>query len=201
MGSVRERWNDDGDAVTLIFLMSRYILISISILLSSIVYAQRDKSLPSVGHNIYGDSCHALAKAFITRHTEYVFDKHPLIWAREQAEQHLLKTDTLYNEDRTRKTVYYYSRQHHLIQIVRSSTDQGNKSTQTKVYDKSNNLVFYEGLDEGSNTVWRIRRGYDEFSRLLFECVYWETPIARLTVFLDNKPPLKYKEPNCDCDF
>ena len=28
--------------------------------------------------------------------------------------------------------------------------------------------------EQNRNSIMRIRRGYDDFNRLLFECVYWE---------------------------
>ena len=164
-------------------------------------FGQRDKSLPGVGHNIYGDSCYANVKSTITKLTEYKFDKHPLIRAREQVQNNLEKTDTTFDDTLHRKTVYYYAKTGHLIQIVTTSTILKNKSEQTKIFDDSNNLIFWEILEESRNTVMRIRRGYGDFNQLVFECVYWETPIARLKIFPYEKQIVRYDKPNCDCDF
>ena len=172
-----------------------------TLLLCHKMYGQRDRSLPWVSYNVYGDSCYEKVKSEITRLTEYSFGKHPLIWAREQLQDHLGKTDTTFDDTLHRKTVYYYARTGHLIQIVTTSTLQGNKSERTKIFDDSNNLVFWENLEESRNTVMRIRRGYDDLNRLLFECVYWETPLARLRIFPKEKQMVLYSKPVCDCDF
>jgi hypothetical protein len=164
-------------------------------------YGQRDKSLPWVSRNIYGDSCYVNAKATIMKLTGYKFDKHPLIWARDQVQMNLQKTDTTFDDTVKRKTVYYYSKQGNIIQIVTTSTVPRNKMERTKIYDNQNNLIFRENLEQSRNTVMRMRRGYDDFNHLLFECIYWETPIARLEIFPLNKKSVMLNKPNCDCDF
>lgn len=181
--------------------MLKYLFISFSVLLFGEAYAQRDESLPWVSRNIYGDSCYANVKSTITKLTEYRFEKHPLVWAREQVQCNLGKTDTTFDDTLLRKTVYYYAESGHLIQIIVSSTVPGNKMEWTKVFDESDNLIYWEILEENRNTVMRVRRGYDDFNRIVFECVYWETPIARLKIFPYEKQMVKYEKAICDCDF
>lgn len=181
--------------------MLKHFLIFFFLLHFTNVFGQRDKLSPQVGHTIYGDSCYVHVKSRITELTNYEFDKHPLEWARDQVENNLLKTDTTYNDTLDRKTVYYYSKQGSLIQIITSSTIEQDKSLRTKIYDIFNNLIYSENLDQNRNTVMRIRRGYTDFSRLLFECLYWETPISRLRIFPESGKEVGYKKPVCDCDF
>src|SRR5690606_18646846 len=102
----------------------------------------RDKSLPWVSRTIYGDSCYVNIKSKITKLTDYKFDKHPLILAREQVQNNLDKTDTTFDDTLHRKTVYYYAKTGHLIQIITTSTIPGNKMEWTKIFDDSDNLIF-----------------------------------------------------------
>ena len=141
--------------------MLKYLFIFLCLLKFDNVFGQRDKSLPWVSGGIYKDSCYIKLKSTITKATAYKFDKHPLIWAREQVQVNLLKTDTTYDDTLRRKTVYYFSKQGHIIQIVTTSTEIGNKMERTKIYDESNNLIFWENLEQNRNTVMRMRRGYD----------------------------------------
>jgi hypothetical protein len=181
--------------------MLKYSFIFFCLLQFDNAFGQRDKSLPWVSGGIYKDSCFIKLKSTVTKMTGFEFDKHPLIWVREQVQSNLQKTDTTYDDTLNRKTVYYYSKQGRIIQIVTTSRDPTNKMEWTKVYDDSNNLIFWENLEQNRNTVMRIRRGYDDFSRLLFECAYLETPIARLKIFPIDKNLVRYDKSVCDCDF
>lgn len=182
-------------------IMLKFFFISFSFLTFDKAYGQRDKSLPWASRNIYGDSCYVKVKSTITKLTEYKFDKHPLIWARERLQKSFEKTDTTFDDHLQRKNIYYYAKNGHLIQIITKSTISGNKMERTKIFDNSDNLIFWENLDENRNTVMRIRRGYDDFNRLIFECMYWETPLARLKIFPAEKQMVMYDKPVCDCDF
>lgn len=181
--------------------MLKYLFIFLCVFQFDNVFGQRDKSLPWVSRNIYDDSCYVNVKSAIAKLTDYKFDKHPLIWAKEQVQNNLEKTDTTFDDTLHRKTIYYYAKTGHLVQIVTTSTIQSNKMERTKIFDNSDNLIFWENLEENRNTVMRIRRGYDDFNRLVFECVYWETPLARLKIFPYERQMVRYDKPNCDCDF
>jgi len=139
-------------------------------------------------------------KVAITKSTGYTFKEHPLQWAKDQIESSLLKTDTAFNDSLKRTTIYYYNKQGNLIQIVTTGTLGNQKLEWTKVFDEQNNLIFWENLTN-RNTAMRIRRGYDEYNRLLFECKYFETPIAKLKIYPNEAKPIFYQKQVCDCDF
>lgn len=163
-------------------------------------FSQRDTSLPWVGGDVIKPSCYPAVKKTITELTGYVFEEHPLKWVKKEIAQNLSKTDTTYDDSARLRKVYYYSKTGNIIQIISTRTDRTEGYYRTKIYDENNNLIFWENINE-TNTIMRIRRGYDEYSKLLFECTYWaEVSIMRLNIFSDGKPPVKYNFP-CNCDF
>ena len=183
--------------------MLKLLFIIITLSFGSKTFSQWDKSLPSVsGINFTTDSDYSNLKSFIFKTTGYVISKHPLFWVKEEIENNLLKTDTLFDSATQRRKVYYYSKDFGLFQIMTTSTDRRNFMRGTKIYDNQNNLIFDEWLDNATNTIKRIRRGYDDYNNMLFECVVWqEVGIGRLTIMNKFKKPIMYNKRVCNCDF
>ena len=180
--------------------MRRCHLIVFFLLTLQNAFSQRDSSLPWVSNGLFKDSCYTNIKTTITKLSGYKFDKHPLVWAREQMMDNLEKTDTTFDITLQRQTVFYYLKNSRLLQTVTTSTVPDKKIRRTKIYDDANNLIFWENIYE-NNTVMRIRRGYDDLNYLLFECIYWETPIAKLKIFPNPGEVVYYDKRVCDCDF
>jgi len=165
------------------------------------LFAQRDATLPKVGQDVTSDSCHPVLKRTVTSLTGFIFDVHPLLWARDQVINNLQKSDTTFNDSLHLRMIYYYNKQGKLIQLITTSTSTAVHFLRTKIYDEQNNLVFRENIYEG-NTIMRMRRGYSESSKLLFECAYWrEVGRASLVIYPENKKLFDYKKDICNCDF
>ena len=183
--------------------MFRLIFIFITVVIFGEAFGQRDKSLPSIsGTNATSDTDYVILKSFVLKTTNYLIDKHPLFWAKQQVETNLLKTDTLLDTTTKRQKIYYYNKDYGLFQILTKSIKPGNLQRGTKVYDTQNNIIFDEWLDEQTNTIKRIRRGYDEYNNMVFECTVWqEVGIGRLIIMNKFKKPFYYKKNVCNCDF
>ena len=183
--------------------MYKLTFVFITLLIFGEAFGQRDKSLPSIsGTNATSDTDYVNLKSFVLKTTNYLIDKHPLLWAKEQVETNLLKTDTLLDTATKRQKIYYYSKDFGLFQILTKSIKPGNLQRGTKVYDTQNNIIFDEWLDDQTNTIKRIRRGYDENNIMVFECTVWqEVGIGRLIIMRKFKKPFYYKGNVCNCDF
>ena len=183
--------------------MFKLTFILIAVLIFGETFGQRDKSLPTIsGIEATSDTDYVNLKSFVLKTTSFLIDKHPLLFVREQVETNLLKTDTLLDTTTKRQKIYYYNKDYGLFQILTKSIKPGNLQRGTKVYDRQNNLIFDEWLDDETNTIKRIRRGYDENNIMLFECTVWqEVGIGRLIIMNRTKKPFYYKKNVCNCDF
>jgi hypothetical protein len=181
--------------------MLKYLITIIFLLFFNNSFSQRGKELPWVSGEIVSDSCYINIKHTITSITKYKFNKHPLLQARLQIENNLLKADSIFNDSTNSKEIYYYNRQGGLIQIESIGVHGKIKFGGTKVFDNQNNLIFWEHIYD-SNTTMRIRRGYDDFNHLIFECTYFkEVGRAKLTISSVGAKSFEYTKGVCNCDF
>ena len=139
-------------------------------------------------------------KTLIEKQTDFKFDKHPLEWAQLQIDTNLLRTDTLFDNEQKKRTVYYFNRSGSLFLIRTTSTELKNWSKRLSIYDDSGNLLLRESYLNSGALVFRKRRGFFE-SYIQFECNYYDTPLYRLNVFSKNGRIIKPNVDVCECNF